>query len=459
MFNFRIRVKQILLLMGDFVVFQLSVPIMLLLRYGQVTAENYDQHAFPFLILSLLWLVGFYVAGLYDLRLSRDTLKFFRTYFEGTVANLLLSLGFFYLLPIFGITPRTNLFLFVAIVLVLDYVWRLGFNRLIAKGLFRTRVLFVGTPEDAIGVDNLIRETAPGFELKAVIQTAAGTRFDDGSVVWYASPDAIKELVNKNLIDTIVIGHKPEEVIGLQDALYETIFSAVTLVDRATFEEMATGRIPLEHISQSWFLSHIREGEKVAYESVKRFFDLLSAIPIGLVTLVLFPFLALLVKISSPGPILIRQKRVGLKGRTFTLYKFRSMRQDAEADGRPKLASDQKNDPRVTRIGKILRATSLDELPQIWNILRGDMSVIGPRPERPEFVEELTRQMPFYALRHLTRPGVTGWAQVNFRYASSFADNIKKLQYDLYYIKHRSFMLDLSILLKTIRIVLRRIGI
>lgn len=459
MFNFRIRVKQILLLMGDFVVFQLSVPIMLLLRYGQVTAENYDQHAFPFLILSLLWLVGFYVAGLYDLRLSRDTLKFFRTYFEGTVANLLLSLGFFYLLPIFGITPRTNLFLFVAIVLVLDYIWRLGFNRLIAKGLFRTRVLFAGTPEDAIGVDNLIRETAPGFELKAVIQTAAGTRFDDGSIVWYASPDAIKELVNKNLIDTIVIGHKPEEVIGLQDALYETIFSAVTLVDRATFEEIATGRIPLEHISQSWFLSHIREGEKVAYESVKRFFDLLSAIPIGLVTLVLFPFLALLVKMSSPGPILIRQKRVGLKGEPFTLYKFRSMRQDAEADGRPKLASDQKNDPRVTHIGKILRATSLDELPQIWNILRGDMSVIGPRPERPEFVEELTRQMPFYALRHLTRPGVTGWAQVNFRYASSFADNIKKLQYDLYYIKHRSFMLDLSILLKTIRIVLRRIGI
>ncbi|MDD5725939.1 MAG: sugar transferase [Patescibacteria group bacterium] len=459
MFNFRIRVKQILLLMGDFVVFQLSVPIMLLLRYGRVTAENYDQHAFPFLILSLLWLVGFYVAGLYDLRLSRDTLKFFRTYFEGTVANLLLSLGFFYLLPIFGITPRTNLFLFVAIVLVLDYIWRLGFNRLIAKGLFRTRVLFVGTPEDAIGVDNLIRETAPGFELKAVIQTAAGTRFDDGSIVWYASPDAIKDLVNKNLIDTIVIGHKPEEVIGLQDALYETIFSAVTLVDRATFEEIATGRIPLEHISQSWFLSHIREGEKVAYESVKRFFDLLSAIPIGLVTLVLFPFLALLVRVSSPGPILIRQKRVGLKGRIFTLYKFRSMRQDAEADGRPKLASDQKNDPRVTRVGKILRATSLDELPQIWNILRGDMSVIGPRPERPEFVEELTRQMPFYALRHLTRPGVTGWAQVNFRYASSFADNIKKLQYDLYYIKHRSFMLDLSILLKTIRIVLRRIGI
>lgn len=459
MFNFRIRFKQSLLLLGDFVVFQLAVPLMLLIRYGQITPENYNQHAFPFFILSLIWLVGFYVAGLYDLKLSRDTMKFLRTFFEGAVANLLVSLGFFYLLPIFGITPRTNLLLFFALVLVLDYAWRMGFNFLIAKSIFKTRVLFVGTPEDAIHIDDLIRQGAPGFELKAVIQTAPGTRFDDNKVVWYASPTDIKELVKKNLVDTIVIGHRPEEVPGLLDALYDTIFSAVNLVDRTTFEEIATGCIPLEHISQSWFLSHIREGEKVAYEGIKRFVDLVIAVPVGLVTLVLFPILALLVRISSPGPILIRQQRVGLKGKIFTLYKFRSMRQDAEADGRPVLASDQKNDPRVTKIGKFLRATSLDELPQIWNILRGDMSVLGPRPERPEFVEQLTAKMPYYALRHLTRPGISGWAQVNFRYASSFEDNLKKLQYDLYYIKHRSLMLDLAILLKTIRIVLRRIGI
>ena len=451
--------KQILLLAGDFIVFQLAVPLMLILRYGNITPENYNLHAFPFFVLSLIWLIGFYVAGLYDLRLSRESLKFLRTFFEGAVANLLISLGFFYLLPVFGITPRTNLLLYFALVLVLDYVWRMGFNYLIAKSLFKTRVMFIGNPQDAIQVDDLIRQAAPGFELRAVVQTAPGTRFNDNQVIWYASPVDIKELAVKNLIDTIVIGHKPEEVPGLQDALYDTIFSAVNLVDRATFEEMATGCIPLEHISQSWFLSHIREGEKVAYEGIKRLLDFVMAVPIGLVTLILFPILALLVKISSPGPILIRQKRIGLKGKPFTLYKFRSMRQDAEADGRPVLASDQKNDPRVTKVGKFLRATSLDELPQIWNILRGDMSVLGPRPERPEFVEELTRQMPFYALRHLTRPGISGWAQVNFRYASSFEDNLKKLQYDLYYIKHRSLMLDLAILLKTIRIVLRRIGV
>jgi len=343
----------------------------------------------------------------------------------------------------------------VAIVLVLDYVWRIGFNRLIAKSLFRTRVLFVGSPDDAAAVDSLIRETAPGFELKAVIQTAPGTRFDDGSVVWHASPQAIKELQEKNLIDTIVINHKPEEVPGLQDVLYETIFSAVNLMDRAAFEEMATGRIPLEHISQSWFLSHIRESEKVAYEGVKRLFDIVMAIPIGLVTLVLFPFLALLVRISSPGPILLRQTRVGLKGKPFTLYKFRSMRVDAEASG---IQFTQQNDSRITRIGKILRVTHLDELPQIWNVLRGDMSLIGPRPERPEFVAQLTEQMPFYPLRHLTRPGVSGWAQISFPYAASLEDNLKKLQYDLYYIKHRSLMLDIAICLKTIRFMLKRIG-
>lgn len=455
MLNFRIRLKQILLLLGDFLVFQLVVPAMLLVRYGKLTPELYDQHAIPFFFLSLLWLVGYYIAGLYDLRLSRDSLKFFRTYFEGALANLVISLCFFYLVPLFGITPRTNLVLYFVIVLVLNYLWRMVFNYFIAKSIFRTRVVFVGSPEDAMAIDELIKETAPGFELKAVIQTAPGTRFDDGSVVWYASTDHIRELTMGNLVDLIVIGHSPEQVPGLQDALYETIFSAVNLMDRAIFEEMASGRIPLEHISQSWFLSHIREAEKIAYESLKRFFDFALAIPIGLVTAVLFPFLAMLVKLSSPGPVLIRQARTGRGGRPFILYKFRSMRQDAEANG---LQFTQKNDQRITKIGKFLRVTHLDELPQIWNVLRGDMSLIGPRPERPEFVVQLTEQMPFYALRHLTRPGVSGWAQVSFPYASSFEDNLKKLQYDLYYIKHRSLMLDLAILLKTVRIVLKRIG-
>ncbi|MDF1496523.1 MAG: sugar transferase [Patescibacteria group bacterium] len=456
MLNNRTRIKQLLLLLGDFLVFQISVPLMILLRFGELTPSTYDQHALPFLFLSCIWLVGYYVAGLYDLRLSRDSLKFLRTYFEGTIANLLLAFGFFYLLPIFGIAPRRNLILYVIIVLLLDYFWRIAFNRIVASTIFKTRLLFIGSPQDAGRVAELIQEVAPGFELKAVLQTAPGTRFDDGSVVWHASPDSIRGLVKDGEIDTIIVGHTPEEVPGLQDALYETIFSAVTLVDRAGFEEIATGRIPLEHISQNWFLSHIHEGEKVAYEGVKRFVDVILAVPIAIITIILYPILALLVKLSSPGAVLYSQIRVGANQKPFRIYKFRTMRQDAEVAGVPQFA--QKDDPRITKIGKFMRAARLDELPQIWNVLRGDMSLIGPRPERPEFVTELVAQMPYYSLRHLTRPGLTGWAQVQFPYASTFEENIKKLQYDLYYIKHRTLMLDMAILLKTIRIVLKRMG-
>lgn len=456
MFNYQIRIKQLLLLIGDFLVFQLAVPFMLLLRYRELTWEAYDMHVVPFLIVSGLWLVGFYVAGLYDLRLTREPIKFLRTYFEGVIANSLISVGFFYLLPVFGIAPRTNLLLFVAVVLLLDYMWRLAFNRLIAKTLFRTRLLLVGPPQEAATVDALIRDAGIGFDLVAVVQTSPGTRYDNGRIVWYAEPQSIQQAIRECRIDTIVIGHTPEEVPGLQDALYQTLFSSVTIVDRAGFEEIATGRVPLDHISQSWFLAHLREGEKAAYEGIKRVMDLALSMPISLLIGFAFPFIALLVRLSSPGPILIRQIRIGKNGKPFTLYKFRTMVADAERLGQPQFA--QQNDPRVTRIGRFMRHTHLDELPQIWNVLRGDMSLVGPRPERPQFVEELTRQMPFYALRHLTRPGVTGWAQVSFPYAATFEDNIKKLQYDLYYIKHRSIMLDVASLLKTIRIVLKRIG-
>jgi lipopolysaccharide/colanic/teichoic acid biosynthesis glycosyltransferase len=169
----------------------------------------------------------------------------------------------------------------------------------------------------------------------------------------------------------------------------------------------------------------------------------------------LTPIIALAVKLSSPGPVLFRQERVGKHGKRFWIVKFRTMREDAEANG-AQFATIQ--DPRITAVGAFLRATRLDELPQVWNVLKGDMSFVGPRPERPEFVDQLTERLPFYALRHLTRPGLTGWAQVRYKYASSLEENLVKLQYDLFYVKHRSLILDLAILLKTINTVVRRQG-
>jgi len=187
-----------------------------------------------------------------------------------------------------------------------------------------------------------------------------------------------------------------------------------------------------------------------------RVLDMILAAALAVLTFPLMLVVAGLIKIDSPGPIMYRQERVGLRGRAFILYKFRSMRQDAEGSGTPQWASEC--DPRITRVGRLIRYTRIDELPQLANVIRGDMSIIGPRPERPYFVDKLSEAIPVYSLRHFVKPGITGWAQVNASYGASVEDSRVKLMYDLYYIKHRGLLLDLSILLRTLKVVLFQQG-
>lgn len=452
------NLKRLLLVFGDYLVFQIALLCTLLLRYGTVSSHVWQAHAPPFSLLSLVWLITFYIAGLYELNLTRDSLKFFRTYLEGMLANLVIALAFFYLIPVFGIAPRTNLLLYFACALLLGYAWRVLYNRTLSPALFRHRVLFVGNGNDAARVHNLLHTSASGFELVAVAETAPGTRFDTGSVTWYVNLDLIEHILKERNIHTIVLGHKPDDVPGLRDALYKTLFTPVALIDRATLEETLTDRIPLEYVSQTWFLEHLREHEKAWYDSAKRGFDFFLAIPFGLFTLLMLPFIAGAIKLFSPGPVFFSQTRVGRGGKHIQIWKFRTMKINAEEDG-PRFTPSAATDPRLTVVGRIMRQLRIDELPQIWNVLCGDISFIGPRPERPEFVAPLIERMPYYALRHLTKPGLTGWAQVKFLTpVAHLDDNLKKLQYDLYYIKHRSPLLDAAIFLKTIGIVLRKQG-
>ncbi len=458
MHPFRLYFKRLLLLLGDYVVFQLALIGTLLLRYGTLSKQDWQAHLLPFSILSVIWIMSFYVAGLYELALTRDSLKFFRTYLEGMLANLAIALGFFYLIPVFGIAPRTNLLLYFACALLVGYVWRLFYNRKLSPKLFRNRVLFVGAANDAARVHSLLQGSASGFELVAVAETSPGTRFDTGSITWYVNVELIDHIIKAQNIHTIVLGHRPDDIPGLRDALYKTLFTPVALIDRAALEEAVTGRVPLEYVSQTWFLENLREHEKAWYDSSKRLFDLLLAIPFGLFTLLLLPFIAALIKLSSPGTIFFSQQRVGKGGKNIYIWKFRSMKQGAESAG-PCFTASAATDPRLTAVGRKLRQLRLDELPQIWSVLRGDLSFIGPRPERPEFVAPLIERMPYYALRHLTRPGLTGWAQVKLLTpVAALEDNLNKLRYDLYYIKNRSPFLDAAILLKTIGIILRQQG-
>jgi len=229
-------------------------------------------------------------------------------------------------------------------------------------------------------------------------------------------------------------------------------FSGIDVFDAPTFYEQLTGKLLLENITPGWFV--FSNGFKLTHtiRFCKKIIDKILA-TIGLIiTFPLFPLIAVAVKISSPGPVFFKQVRTGLHEKQFLLYKFRTMRSDAEAGTGAVWAQD--NDPRVTSIGKFLRKSRLDELPQLYNVLKGDMSFIGPRPERPEFVETLKQQIPYYSHRHFVKPGITGWAQIKYPYGASVEDAVEKLRYDLYYIKNLSITLDLLIFFETIKVIL-----
>ncbi len=216
-----------------------------------------------------------------------------------------------------------------------------------------------------------------------------------------------------------------------------------------------TNKIPISLIEEIWFLENLVESKKGTYEIIKRILDFLFAVILGVIALILSPFIIMAIKLDSKGSVLFKQIRVGQNSKSFLAIKFRSMFASAENSG-PQWAKPK--DPRATKVGRFLRKTRLDELPQLWNILKGEMSFIGPRPERPEFVQELDKKIPHYQIRHLIKPGLSGWAQVNFPYGASIEDALEKLQYELYYLKNRSFILDLGIALRTIKTILQREG-
>ena len=228
--------------------------------------------------------------------------------------------------------------------------------------------------------------------------------------------------------------------------------SGVKVYDLATHFEKTLGQIRVDYLNASWLIFGDGFNQSAWRSAVKRVFDIVCATLLIVVSAPVMALTALLIKLESAGPVLYRQQRVGQNGECFSIAKFRSMRTDAEKDGKPRWASA--NDDRITRVGNILRLVRIDELPQLFNVLRGDMSLVGPRPERPFFVDQLTQEIPFYALRHSVKPGVTGWAQVRYAYGATVEAAQEKLQFDLYYVKNHTLFLDLVILVETVRVVL-----
>jgi exopolysaccharide biosynthesis polyprenyl glycosylphosphotransferase len=261
----------------------------------------------------------------------------------------------------------------------------------------------------------------------------------------------ILEKIKEEEIEILVISREIKKNPTMLKMLYETLALGVKILDEEDLYEIIFQKIPINELEEGWFVQQIQARAKL-YDNLKRILDLLLSL---LVFIILSPIIVLIfifIGTTSSGPVIYSQNRVGRKEKEFTLYKFRTMRKDAEAGG-PQWSKEK--DDRVTPIGKILRHTHLDEIPQLINIIRGELSFVGPRPERPEFVSLLREKIPYYDIRHIVKPGLTGFAQINYRYGSSVEDAYKKLEYDVYYIKNRSFILDALIILKTIRLIFK----
>jgi sugar transferase (PEP-CTERM system associated) len=318
---------------------------------------------------------------------------------------------------------------------------------LVRQPFFRERVYVLGTGDRA---ERLVRGLRDRAELG--IEVVGWTGNLDGELTREMVATHLSRLARKNGVHRVIVampdrrGRLPvEELLNLR-------LAGVKVEEATTWLEKISGRIEVEQLYASWLI--FADGFRFSgfFRLVRRMLNFVVAL-IGLVfSLPLLPFIVLAVKLDSPGPVVYRQKRVGRSGEIFYCYKFRTMRPDAEADTGATWATD--DDPRITRAGKFLRASRLDEIPQLWCVLKGDMHFVGPRPERPEFVEWLSREIPYYGLRHLVRPGITGWAQVQYKYGNTLEDAREKLQYDLFYIKNASLGLDLLIWFQTVKIVL-----
>lgn len=431
-----LRVKQFITLLGDVVLLYGSLALALFIRRPQVFSLEYlKDHFWPFTIIFIILLLIFYIAGLYDFRRFKNNLVFARLFSTTLFVSFIIAALFFYLIPFFGITPKTVLFLFFIIFGVLDFSFRYFYNRILKKYGERQTLLIISTTKTAEGLVRFLNTNPQaGYRLISIPSEAEASEKLSEFLSSDTPPQGIilpTHLSPESNINKILYSHLSKD------------FYATTVND---FYENIFRKIPLEELNEAWFIKNVARRD--LYSKIKNFCEPFFAFLFLIIFSPIFLIVSVLIMLISPGPVIYSQKRVGERGENFTLYKFRTMNKDAEKNG---AQWAKKNDSRVTKVGKFLRYTHLDELPQLVNILKGNISFIGPRPERPEFVEQLREEIPFYDIRHISKPGITGWAQINYHYGASVEDAHKKLEYDIFYIKNRSAILDLVILLKTLK--------
>lgn len=447
--SFLSRKEAIILFLGDIFFFVFSLWLSLYLRFGEMPDMlRLKTHFVPFSILFLVWVVVYFIAGLYAKHTLILKSKLPTTIFNAQVVNSIFAVLFFYVIPFFGITPKTILFIYLVISFICVLVWRL-YGAFVFGSKDKQPALLIGAGDEMKELLNEVNNNTR-YDLEFI------SSIDVNEIDSINIQEDIITTVYSNDIKIIVIDFSNEKVNPLLPHLYNLIFSKVRFIDSHRIYEDIFDRIPLSLVNYSWFLENISVSPKFTYDFLKRVMDMAIALPLGLLSLVFYPFVYIAIKLDDGGDIFIKQNRVGKDGKNINLYKFRSM-------GRNEVNLESKAENKVTKIGNFLRKTRIDELPQLWNVISGDLSLIGPRPELPSGVAIYEKEIPYYNIRHLIKPGLSGWAQINQEshphHSAQVSLTKEKLTYDIYYIKNRSFWLDVNIALKTIKSLLSRSGL
>ena len=463
-FDQYVPTRTVLELLTDFIVLMLSavlagVTLVMLAKPNDPDLVAVQTTLLPAAIFASAMLLLYVTFGAYQ----RERVSSLRTLLLCALLATMVSVGPLFFLYAQSFFPHRYALRFLGLAYLYQFVLLLLIRQPLlgtyAARLWTRTVLVVGCGPDAIGVASDIDNQAAGvYRLVGFYPSGQETEASSAQPSHLSAPlfsrdQALDALVAEHGIDDIVVAVREQRggVLPLRQLL-ECRIQGIPVHSLAAFSERLKGEVPLDSLKASWLIYGNGFAQGTVRTVVKRAFDLTVAL---VLLAVAWPFMlltALAIRLEDGAPVIFRQERVGRYGRTFMVLKFRSMRTDAEKDGVARWA--QANDSRITRVGRFIRKTRIDELPQLFNVLKGEMSLVGPRPERPSFVDQLTEEVPYYAVRHSVKPGLTGWAQVRFTYGASLSEARRKLQFDLYYVKNHSLILDVQIILETVRVVI-----
>ena len=427
------RYKLAIAFLGDILIFFVSMVVVLYGRYGNKGfTKQFLIHRDPLLVVLVIWLVIFYISNLYTYKAFSNILEITRRLTVTLTLSFFVTITVFYIFSrFFELTPKANLVMFTVTFGILDIFWRYLLRKVFIQKNHRSNILILASSPLIKTVTEYIN-THPqlGYSI----------------FLFNSDINTLTEVIRKNAITAVIINGQSLKNNTVARILYGLLPRQVEIIMFTDFYESLFGCIPLSEIEEEWFIREITENKNI-YESVKRLVEMILIIITAPITILLIVITGFLVALTSKGPIIYKQERMGKNNQPFILYKFRTMKIDRDG---PLWTTE--GDDRLTTVGKFLRYTHLDEVPQLLNVIKGDISFIGPRPERTKLVE-LYKQIPYYEVRHIIKPGIIGWAQLNYRPSTSLAEAEKKFQFDLYYLKNRSFILDLFIFLKTIRTI------